>query len=327
MASNRSLRSSSKQRRASKDQASEIRDVTKSAGASVVAGVSAEKPTRFSEASPSKDIAPRRRGRPPSDPSVGPASTAKRTAKYRERLEEETRALVGALRSAVWALDRLGDHHHLGWMFWGTKKVTLDAIRRLEPAFAPELEYLEARSKAYVLEMHKHRAAPKPPEGPKRGSILLADSVFSTDAAGNVLQDGKKTGFKVAPQIVSWRLVEERPVRSRKVQDCTLQSAEDALLVAATILIERGKGGPLETICPPLDTWQPWAQEFPMPEVTDPPVEVLSNLREAVASGSDAAATRKVGRKRKPKPLGSASLPERPGPVGGTTGKARRSRA
>lgn len=326
MASNRSLRSSSKQRRTSKDQASEIRDVTKSAEISQAPGVSAGKPTRLSQASPLKDVSPRRRGRPPSDPSAGPASTAKRTAKYRERLEEETRALVGALRSAIWALDRLGDHHHLGWMFWDTKKLTLDAIRRHEPAFAPELEYLEARSKSYVLEVHKHRAAPKPPKGPKRGSILLSDSVFSTDAAGNVLQDGKKTGFKVAPHIVSWRLVEERPVRSRKVQDCTLQSAEDALLVAATILIERGKGGPLETICPPLDTWQPWAQEFPMPEVTDPPVEVLSNLREAEVNAPVADGEGKVRRRTKSGLRGSGALPNRPERVGGTTGKVKRSK-
>ncbi|WP_159992537.1 hypothetical protein [Roseomonas sp. 18066] len=177
-----------------------------------------------------------------------------------------------------------------------------------------------------MLEVNNHRAASKPPKGPKQGTILLANAVFSTDAAGNVLQDGNKTGLKVAPQIVSWRLVEERPVKNRKVQDCTLRSAEDALLVAATILIERKKGGPLETICPPLNTWQPWEQKFPMPEATEPPVEVLSSLSDAGVSASDAASTRNVGR-QKAKPLGGASLPNGAGLAGGTTGKARRSKA
>jgi hypothetical protein len=243
------------------------------------------------------ETAPRRRGRPPDDPGMGAASMAKRAARHRGRLHKEMEALVVSLRSAMHGLVDAGDHHRVGWMFWAWAPA-LDAIRRYNPRFAKELEELEARSKAYVLEMQAHRAAPRPPRGPKQGSILLEGSVFSTDAQGNVLRDSKKTDFRVKPQIAKWTLVEERPNKARRVQDGTLHDAEDALFTAATILIERDKGGAMETICPPVGTWQPYGQQFPMPAVTDPPSEVRRVLDTDGASSPDPISPAKTIRRK-----------------------------
>jgi hypothetical protein len=104
-------------------------------------------------------------------------------------------------------------------------------------------------------------------------------------------QGGMRTNSKVQVNVINWHFVEVRPRKGRKVQDGTLPDAEDALFTAA--MIERDKGGPLETIYPPLGVWQQSGQQFPMPAVTDPPPEVRRVLTSfgAPASGAGSLAT------------------------------------
>ena len=200
---------------------------------------------------------------------------AERAASHRERLNNEIETVIGLLRFAIHQSAARGDHHLVGWMFWGYRQAALDGIRRYKPGFAAELAELEARSKAYVLNMNEQRLKPNPLQGPQKGSIVIGGSVFSISPNGKILRDAKRTTFRAMPVIERWYLLEELAEGSRRsTRDSNLADASDAQFAAATVLMEREVGGPLATICPDLNTCQRSGQSFEPPPDPGPPTKI-----------------------------------------------------
>lgn len=196
-------------------------------------------------APPAPDGSPparRPRGRPPKDPTAGPASAAKRAAALREREKREIRSLITTLGEALDVLEGWGHHSSVTFLFRADRRQTLAALRRHWPEKAAAIEEQRATCQILTNEL-RGRVARSFPEGRAKGSIIFDGKEWAMTAAGIVTCDGVPTEYRVVRRPGAHVVVYGMggPDPAHRTHDSLFQHTM-ALYDVALLMTERGTG-------------------------------------------------------------------------------------